>query len=121
MKPMWLFAETLNLGDMTCLLVYKSPALRPDDPMFADVKAIQDRASASEEIFRGTVQDSTMMFGHGEWICTLLQDTPELHEPEHPGVRTFVNVCKEWGDFPCQPEELAQALKMRLELEEANV
>ncbi|APL99661.1 hypothetical protein KIY73_gp67 [Mycobacterium phage Camperdownii] len=113
-KPGWLFAETINLLGVTLLLCYRSVAVRDTDPVYADVKALRDRAKAVETIFLQSVPDKGIMFGEGFWESALVYDgtlgpTDPL-DPRAQAVVDFITKCQ----YVVHPTEVPDMIRKHL-------
>ncbi|AHY27137.1 hypothetical protein PBI_PHANTASTIC_74 [Mycobacterium phage Phantastic] len=109
----FVFAETINLFDMTCLLTYRSVAVRDDDPVFADVAHLLERARSVETIFEETIPDALMMFGEATWKVQLLYEG-EPKAPSDPRVLRTIDLIKNW-DFAPHPAYVPDLIHARLE------
>ncbi|QGJ97350.1 hypothetical protein PBI_ISCA_70 [Mycobacterium phage Isca] len=109
----FVFAETVNLYDMTCLLTYRSIAVRDDDPVFQDVAHLLARAGSVETIFEETIPDDLMMFGEATWKVQLLYEG-EPEAPSDPRVLRTIDLIKNW-DFAPHPAYVPDLIHARLE------
>ncbi|QHB38005.1 hypothetical protein KIY71_gp69 [Mycobacterium phage Cintron] len=113
-RPGWLFAESINLLGVTLLLTYRSSAVRDTDPMFADVKALLDRAQAVKRIFLQSVPDKGIMFGEGYWESSLVYDgvldPTEPLDPRAQAVVDFITKCR----YVVHPTEVPAAIRKHL-------
>ncbi|AVR77483.1 hypothetical protein SEA_TNGUYEN7_73 [Mycobacterium phage TNguyen7] len=109
----FVFAETVNLFDMTCLLTYRSIAVRDDDPVFQDVAHLLTRAGSVQTIFEETIPDDLMMFGEATWKVQLLYDG-DIKEPSDPRVLRTIDLVKNW-DFSPHPAYVPDLIHARLE------
>ncbi|AFQ97396.1 hypothetical protein FGG47_gp25 [Mycobacterium phage Rebeuca] len=113
----WVFAETINLGEATLLLIYRSVALRDSDPDYKDVAALLERHGTVESIYdhpptNGVVRDEKMMFGHGKWEVYLLHEGAPK-EVTNPRAREVIDMLKNWGE-PMHPTEVPSSVMARL-------
>ncbi|AFU20693.1 hypothetical protein GOOSE_70 [Mycobacterium phage Goose] len=112
----WVFAETINLGEATLLLVYRSVALRDSDPDYKDVAALIERHGTVETIYHhpsnGIVRDEKMMFGHGKWEVYLLHEGAPK-EVSNPRAQEVIDMLKNWGE-PMHPTDIPSAVMQRL-------
>ncbi|AOT25438.1 hypothetical protein KIP29_gp27 [Mycobacterium phage BabyRay] len=108
----FVFAETVNLYDMTCLLTYRSIAVRDDDPVFQDVAHLLARAGSVQTIFEETIPDHLMMFGEATWKVQLLFDG-DIKEPSDPRVLRMIDLIKHW-DFAPHPAYIPDLIHARL-------
>ncbi|AEJ92044.1 hypothetical protein SEA_HEATHEN_72 [Mycobacterium phage Heathen] len=108
----FVFAETVNLFDMTCLLNYRSIAVRDDDPVFQDVAHLLARAGSVKTIFEETIPDDLMMFGEATWKVQLLYDG-DIKEPSDPRVLRTIDLIRSW-DFAPHPAYVPDLIHARL-------
>lgn len=109
-EPYYAFAQTLNLDTSTGLVVWHSPIVRYDDPMFASVAHMMDRTRV-EELLRVSIEDPGMMYGRLEGFVSLLHPKGTLLAPS-PEQQVFVDIFRDWGD-PVPILELHEKLTER--------
>ncbi|AJD82491.1 hypothetical protein SHEEN_73 [Mycobacterium phage Sheen] len=115
-KYPFVFAETVNLFDMTLLLTYRSVMVRDDDPVYADVAHLLDRAGAVESIFEETIPDDLMMFGKATWTVHLLYNQ-EITQPTDPRVERVIDSIRNWG-YASHPAYVPDKIREKLAMGE---
>lgn len=63
--PSWLYARTHRFLGLTGLIVYRSVAVRPSDPIYRPVRQMLDN-EPNRLLQQTSVQDKEMMFGQAE-------------------------------------------------------
>ncbi|QFG11589.1 hypothetical protein PBI_BOGOSYJAY_76 [Mycobacterium phage BogosyJay] len=89
--PGWLFAQRcesrwcgggFDTDPVTAVLVYRSTMVKDTSEMYAPVAEILLGAARVELLGRGTIEDSQMMKGRGEWMVLRTTHMPSF--PEGP-------------------------------------
>ncbi|AIS73745.1 hypothetical protein SEA_POCAHONTAS_71 [Mycobacterium phage Pocahontas] len=111
----FVFAETVNLFDMTLLLTYRSTAVRDDDPAYEDVAHLLERAGKVEKIFEETIPDDLMFFGEATWTVHLLHSGEEIKAPTDPRVQRMVDLIMRW-DYAAHPAYLPDRIREQLSM-----
>lgn len=109
-EPRWGYAETVNLGSSTGLLMWYTTALRPDDSLLANVRHLLDR-SRVETFIRAVIDDEAMMWGELQAFVGLLHPPGGPVEPS-PAQRFYTDVFESWGSI-VKPAQLAAKMHRR--------